>query len=50
MKRDLFAYLKDRKVFTSGEHKTLREYLDEKEQKHLQKNNARFNRRKKTKK
>lgn len=47
MKRELFAYLKDRKVFTSGGHKTLREYLEAQEQKALHKVDARYNRRKK---
>jgi hypothetical protein len=32
MKRDLFVFLKDRKVFTSGGNKTLREYLTAQEQ------------------
>jgi hypothetical protein len=45
MKRELFAWLKDRKVFTSGGHKTLREYLAEKEEKHLKKIDSRYNRR-----
>ena len=32
MDKRLFAFLKDRKIFTGG-HKTLREYMDAKEQK-----------------
>lgn len=50
IKRELFAYLKDRKVFTSGGHKTLREYLEDKEQQALHKVDARYNRRKKHRK
>jgi hypothetical protein len=49
MKRDLYAFLKDRKIFTGGGHKTLREYLSNKESQHLKKNDARFGRRKKSK-
>ena len=50
MKRELFAYLKDRKVFTAGGHKTLREYLAAQEQQTLHKVDARYNRRKKHRK
>ena len=49
MKRDLYAFLKDRKIFTGGGHKTLHEYLSAKEQQHLMKNDARFGKRKKAK-
>jgi hypothetical protein len=35
MKRDLMIFLKDRKIFTSGGHKTLREWLSDKENKRL---------------
>ena len=31
MEKRLFAFLKNRKIFTSGGHKTLREYLNSKE-------------------
>lgn len=50
MKKDLMAFLKDRKIFTQGGHKTLREYLDAKEQQALHKNDSRYNRRKKSQK
>ena len=46
MKRDLYAWLKDRKIFTSGGHKTLREYLSAKEDQDLKKKDARWYRRK----
>jgi hypothetical protein len=48
MKQDLFAWLKDRKVFTSGGHKTLTEYLNAREEVELHKNDIRFGRRQKT--
>jgi hypothetical protein len=50
MKRDLYAFLKDRKIFTGGGHKTLREILSAKENQHLKKNDARYAKRKKGKK
>jgi hypothetical protein len=31
MDKSLFGFLKDRKIFTSGGHKTLREYLTDQE-------------------
>ena len=48
MKQDLFAYLKDRKIFTQGGHRTLREYLNSIEEKELHKNDKRFARKQKT--
>ena len=33
MDKRLFGFLKDRKIFTGGGHKTLREYMDAQEQK-----------------
>jgi hypothetical protein len=47
MKRDLFIWLKDRKVFTKGGHKTLREWLTQQEEGVLRKNDARYGRKKK---
>jgi hypothetical protein len=41
MDKRLFAYLKDRKVFTSGGHKTLREYLTARETRTEKKDRAR---------
>jgi hypothetical protein len=41
MDKRLFAFLKDRKVFTSGGHKTLREYLNAQEVKTENKDRAR---------
>ena len=49
MKRDLYAFLKDRKIFTKGGHKTLRSWLDANESRHLLKDAARFGKRKKAK-
>ena len=49
MKRDLYAFLKDRKIFTKGGHKTLRAWLDANESKQLLNNAARFGKRKKSK-
>ena len=47
MKQDLMAFLKDRRIFTSGGHKTFREVLNEREGKELFKNDKRFARRQK---
>lgn len=33
MDKRLFGFLKDRKIFTGGGHRTLREYMDAKEKK-----------------
>lgn len=47
MKQELMAFLKDRKIFTTGGHKTLRAYINEREEKELHKNDKRFVRKKK---
>lgn len=48
MKKEMFAWLKDRRVFTSGGHKTLRSYLDnQREFSEVHKNDRRFGRRQK---
>jgi len=46
MKQELFSWLKDRKVFTQGGHRTLRAALDsQREVSELNKNSKRFGRR-----
>jgi hypothetical protein len=48
MKQATFAWLKDRRIFTSGGHKTLRSYLNsQREITELHKNDKRFGRRQK---
>lgn len=47
MKQDIFGFLKDRKIFTQGGHKTLREYLNAREESELHKNDKRFARKSK---
>jgi hypothetical protein len=50
MKQDLMIFLKDRKIFTRGGHKTLREWLSDKENQRLNYLDTRNPRKKKGKK
>jgi hypothetical protein len=50
MKQELMAFLKDKKIFTSGGHKSLRSYLDSQENKQLHKIDQRNPRKKRSKK
>lgn len=47
MKQELFGWLKDRKIFTSGGDKTLQSFLSEKEDIEIHKNDKRYGRRQK---
>lgn len=49
MKKETFAWLKDRRIFTRGGHKTLKAFLDgQREDSELHKNDRRFGRRSKS--
>jgi hypothetical protein len=50
MDKRLFSFLKDRKIFTGGGDKTLREYLTRQEQNREYKDRARINIKKKRRK